>query len=188
MSKKPVLSAVVAVAAVYMAYPYVALYQLDSALRRGDSGKLAAMIDWDQVREGLTDDICDGLIAEPAGAKPAANSATTLPPFGASFMKGIAANAVDSAVTPETLVRLVSHKAEAADGNPRPPQSLGVDGAHVKWAFFDSPSTFSLWVHTADEPPDEDPVKLRMQLIDGSWMITRVWLPPAMLKRARSPG
>jgi len=188
MSRKPILSAVVCIGVAYLAYPYVALYRLDTAVRGGDSARLAAMIDWDQVREGLTEDICDQIDAAPAKPATAQAAAYPLPAFGASFIKGIAATAIETEITPETLGRIVSHRTAVPEGQAGSPRAMAFDRARVKWAFFESPSTFSVLVRTADAVPSEGPIKLRMELIEGAWKITRIWLPPALLKRARAQG
>lgn len=186
MSKKPILSALVVVAAAYTAYPYVALYRLQSALRSGDQASLAAMVDWDQVRGGLKDDIADQVMGAPEQPKATAQAASaTLPPFGASFVKGVASKAVDEAVTPETITRLIRPGEDPDEGTPDPLQSVPFKNARLTWAFFQSPQTFTLWLRTPDEGTGSEPVKARMQLIDGAWKITRIWLPPDLLKPTR---
>jgi hypothetical protein len=186
MSKKPILSALVVVAAAYAAYPYVALYRLQAALRSGNSATLAAMIDWDQVRDGLKDQIAEDFVGSPAPATGTMQTASAeLPAFGASFIKGVASNAVDSEITPEAVVRMVGHTEALEEGEPDPLRAVAVRNTRITWAFFGDPTTFTLWLRTPNEAPGDDPVKLRMQLRDGNWKITRVWLPPTLLHAAR---
>lgn len=196
MSKKPILSALVVVAVAYMASPYVALYRLQAALRGGDQSILAGMVDWDQVRDGLKQDIAELVVDEPepqprataqlAGAMEVSGSAqlagSTLPPFGSSFIKGIASKAVDEAITPESVARMGRPDGDAEPGDADPLQSVSLKSAHVTWAFFQSPETFTLWLRSPGQDISEGPVKLRMELLDGSWKITRVWLPPSLLR------
>ena len=184
MSKKPIISALVVITVAYMAYPYVALYRLEAAFRSGNPASVAAMIDWDQVREGLKEDISEqvvGIPAQPVGT--AQTASATLPPFGASFMKGIASSAVDSVVTPESMARMVQSKDEPASEEPDALQAVSLQNARIAWAFFESPATFTLWLRTPGEAAGEDPVKARMELLEGEWKITRVWLPPSLLRR-----
>lgn len=186
MRKKPILSALVVVAAAYAAYPYVVLYRLQAAIQSGDPERLAALVDWNQVRQGLKDDIAAQLLAEPAEPPKATaqTAAAELPPFGASFVKGIAAQAVDSAVTPGALARMAQPAAAEEPreaGEPDPLQAASFKNAHVTWAFFQSPETFMLWLRTP--AGGAAPLKLRMELHDGEWKITRVWLPPDLLAR-----
>lgn len=191
MSRKPILSALVVIAAAYVAYPYVALYRLEAAFRSGNPSSLAAMIDWDQVRDGLKEDISDqvdGISAQPVGTtQPVVGTAqaasATLPPFGSSFIKGIASNAVDSVVTPESMARMAQPREDPAGDEPDPLQAVSFQNARIKWAFFNSPATFSLWLRAPNEAPGDEPVKVRMALLDGEWKITRVWLPPSLLHR-----
>ncbi|MGH7210491.1 MAG: hypothetical protein ACREF1_03405, partial [Acetobacteraceae bacterium] len=107
-----------------------------------------------------------------------------LPPFGASFVKCIASQAVDSVVTPGAFARMaqpaVAENAAAAS-EPDPLRTVSFKNVHVTWAFFESPETFTLWLRTP--AGGAKPLKLRMELHDGSWKITRVWLPPDLLAR-----
>ena len=59
------------------------------------------------VREGIKEDICDSVFDQPSQAS------GKLPPFGAGFVRGIASNAIDSAVTPEALAS-AAQQSEAA--------------------------------------------------------------------------
>src|SRR5271166_6744434 len=78
-----------AIAFAYTAYTYVTLYRLGYAIRHGDSSVLETLVDWDGVREGLKEDVCDALAegpepAETATALPARDEAA-LPAFGSGF-------------------------------------------------------------------------------------------------------
>lgn len=149
----------------YVAYPYITLLRLGLAIRTADAATLAKLVDWPSVREGIKEDVCDyGAVATVQKASDA------LPPFGASFVRGIASNAIDQAITPEALVRAVGvNMAEAA---PSPA------GLRIEWAFFDSPTQFLVDLHTASST---DPIRVEMDLKDGAWQVERVWLPPSML-------
>jgi hypothetical protein len=124
------------------------------------------LVDWPAVREGIKEDVCDlGLDAQPA-------SANQLPGFGASFMRGIASNTIDRTVTPQAL--LAATTSMPASGR-RAPKGADI---HVKWAFFDSPTTFLISLQT---PGQNEPINLQMKLRDGSWRVRRVWLPEDLL-------
>ncbi|HUN41369.1 MAG TPA: DUF2939 domain-containing protein [Acetobacteraceae bacterium] len=165
---KPILAAVFAVGVGYAASPYVTLYRLDHAMRTGDSATLQRLVDWPAVREGIKEDICDGLADDSAQAMDHGQ----LPPFGASFVQGIAANAVDRAVTPEALADFTRH-----DGRV---QSVTAD---VTWAFFDDPTDFVVTLHV---PGQQGPVRLEMTLKDARWQVTRIWLTPSLLQEANA--
>src|SRR3954471_17690362 len=85
-AKWPVFVAFVILGAGYAGYPYLTLWRLDSAMRHADAATLRSLVDWYAVREGLKEDICDMAMDEPTeGARPS----NELPPFGASFVRGI---------------------------------------------------------------------------------------------------
>jgi hypothetical protein len=165
--KWSVLATILGVGLGYVAYPYVSLYQLGSAIHRGDAASLEHMVDWPAVREGIKEDICD-LSADEPGSK----NASELPPFGASFVRGIESRTIDQAVTPQALLAAT---VTAPNQPPQPPRGADV---HVTWAFFDSLTSFQIDL----QPPGQvDPIKLEMDLKNGEWRIRRVWLPADLL-------
>jgi hypothetical protein len=167
--RRLVLSAALSLAMVYIAYPYFTLYRLANAVSDGDSKALSRMISWDQVRDGVKEDICDAVTEVPA-AEVAREG--TLPPFGYSFVRGVAANAVDTNISPEALVS-AAHS----------PQAAVNDGMSLNWAFFDSPRRFSVAIGTGPAHPDGE-LRLQMDFRYGKWVVTRAWLPASMLMAA----
>jgi hypothetical protein len=171
VGKKPVIGACLAIAMAYGIYPYVTLYRLGQAIRNGDASALQSMVNWESVREGIKEDICDMVVDQPPQAK--ANG--QLPPFGAGFVRGVATNVVDKQVTPEALVQ-ATHQPDAS-------QNATGAAVQVSWAFFAGPSTFLVDLNGPGQP---DPIKLQMNLRDGAWHVTRVWLPPGLLNQANA--
>lgn len=171
MGKKPVIGALLLVALGYVIYPYATLYRLGMEIRQGNALALQNMVDWPSVREGIKEDICDLVIDEPSEAK----HGDKLPPFGAGFVRGIATNAVDAQVTPEALVS-VAQRPETR----RVPPGASVQ---VSWAFFDSPTSFVVDLTAQGQA---EPIRLQMDLRDGTWQVTRVWLPRELLAQANS--
>ena len=165
----PLLATLLSVAVAYVAYPYVTLYQLGSAIQRADATTLESLVDWPAVREGIKEDVCD-LEAE----SPLPKAGGALPPFGASFMRGIASNAIDQAVTPQALLAATSAPTLPAN-NPAP---RGAD-VHIGWAFFDGLTTFMINLRA---PGQAEPLKLEMDLHKGGWRVQRVWLPAELLR------
>ncbi|MEJ0017057.1 MAG: DUF2939 domain-containing protein [Acetobacteraceae bacterium] len=163
------IGAVVATVLAYGIYPYVTLYRLGEAIRSGDAATLESMVNWDSVREGIKEDICDLVIDQP---QVQAQAGDQLPPFGAGFVRGIATNVVDKRVTPQALV------AAAAQQQPDPQQSERGAAVQVGWAFFTGPYEFVVDLIT---PGQITPIRLQMDLRHGTWHVTRVWLPPEML-------
>jgi Protein of unknown function (DUF2939) len=167
----PLLATVLSVVVAYAAYPYVTLYRLGSAIQGADAATLESLVDWPAVREGIKEDVCD-LGADVPGPS---RTGGELPPFGASFIRGITSNSIDKAVTPQALLA-----AATVPIIPPPRQPRGAD-VHVNWAFFDSPTTFLISLQARGQ---SEPIKLEMDLRAGEWRIMRVWLPAELL----SPG
>jgi Protein of unknown function (DUF2939) len=162
----PVLAAVLSLGVAYIAYPYVTLYRLGSAIQSADAATLESLVNWPAVREGIKEDVCD-LASDIPGPRTGAE----LAPFGASFMRGIASRAIDQAVTPQALLAATS---TVPTSRPAP---SGAD-LRVNWAFFDSPTTFMV---TLQPTGQTEPVRLEMDLRHGEWRVQRVWLPPELL-------
>jgi hypothetical protein len=168
----PLFVTVFSLAVVYVAYPYFTLYRLGSAIRTADAATLESLVNWPAVREGIKEDVCDLVVDTPAQQPEARVQKTVgeLPPFGSSFMRGIASSAIDQAVTPQALL--------AATLPTSRPQPRGAD-VHINWAFFDSPTSFQV---SLQAPGQTEPVKLELDLKGGEWRVQRVWLPAEMLQ------
>lgn len=167
----PLLATFLTVGLAYVAYPYFTLYRLGEAIRGADAATLESLVDWPSVREGIKEDICD-LAADDANP----NQGKELPPFGASFVRGIASNTIDQKVTPQAIVAATVALPDNRQATPRP----GAD-VHIGWAFFESPTQFDISLRTQGLP---DPIRLEMSLRHGRWQIRRVWLPPELLTAA----
>ena len=170
IGRKPAIGACLAIVMAYGVYPYVALYRLGQAIRGGDAAALQSMVNWDSVREGIKEDICDMVVDQPAQTK--ANG--QLPPFGAGFLRGIATNVIDKQVTPEALAKVARQ--------PEKQVAAGAD-VQVSWAFFAGPSTFVVDLNAQGQT---SPIRLQMDLREGAWHVTRVWLPPDLLSQANA--
>jgi hypothetical protein len=164
----PFLTAVLTAGVAYGATPYLTLYRLGEAIQKSDTGTLRSLVNWSAVREGIKEDICDLVVDDPGS-----RTDDTLPPFGASFMRGIASNAIDQAVTPEAL--LAATGSMPATPSARDQQAPEI---HVNWAFFDSPTTFAI---SLQAPGQAEPIRLQMDLRHGAWQVQRVWLPAELL-------
>lgn len=153
----------------YMASPYVALFQLEAALERGDTLALERGVDWKMVRDGLKQDIAEGVIG-PMQAQLASN---TLPPFGSSFISGIMETSVDREVTPQNMVAVMRQlRGQEVESNPF---------KCFDWAFFESPMAFTVTVHNEDG--DEGHLRLRMEMRGGKWILVRAWVPQDLIDR-----
>jgi Protein of unknown function (DUF2939) len=167
----PVLAMFLSVGVAYVAYPYITLYRLGQAIRSADAATLETLVDWPSVREGIKEDICD-LVVDEGSPQPGAK----LPPFGASFMRGIASSTIDQKVTPQAIAAASVAAPASKQVAAKPPVDV-----HIDWAFFDSPTEFNVSLRTQGLV---GPIKLEMALHDGEWQVRRVWLPPEMLTNA----
>ena len=84
----------------------------------GDAQTLAADIEWDGVREGLKEDIADGITGQPGSSTAVASDA--LPAFGSGFVRSMAGNMVDETVTPEHLATSFSALQAAGANHTQP--------------------------------------------------------------------
>jgi hypothetical protein len=169
------------VAGAYAASPFVSLYQMGEAARRGDVATLCADVAWNDVREGLKEDIADGIAGAYPGAPPAtevASSSDDLPPFGVSFVTGMAGNVVDRTVTPEHLANALA-TLRGAGVTVRPT---------VTAAYFASPTRFEVSLRTPQERASDAPLRLQLDFAAGrngiGWRVTRAWVPEALLSQS----
>ena len=152
-----ILVVLLACTVVYAAWPYATLYQLSGAIQHGDMQTLTADVDWDSVRDGLKEDIADGIMGQPAAR---AVISSDLPPFGASFVQGMAGNMVDATVTPDNIAAGLTTLSTAASAGSGPVQV---------WAWFTGPMTFEASIKLATEQADDPPIRLDMQLVEAGW-------------------
>jgi hypothetical protein len=172
----PLLTTLAVLGTGYVGYPYLTLYRLDQAVRRGDTATLQTLVDWPAVREGIKEDICDQVLDEPATAR----HDGALPPFGASFVRGMTTTAVDQTVTPEALVAAASTSTTVQATRRQEPEVRGAD-VHVGWAFFSDPTRFTVDLNA---PGQATPIRLEMSLRHAVWRVRRVWLPSDILTGA----
>jgi hypothetical protein len=157
----------------YALTPALALLRLDRAMADGDAAGIARMVDFPAVRKGLAQEVAEGMPAAPAPIRPAAD---TLPPFGFSFASGIADHAITHRLTPGRLIGLT--RSHAAPGVP--PARMRLAGVWIE-----GPTRMGVRLHMTGE---RQPIRLWMQFEHGRWMLARIWLPPALLRRAAGNG
>lgn len=179
--RRLVFSAIVSLAMVYAAYPYFALYRLVNAVSAGDAEALSTLVAWHAVREGVKEDICDAALDMPAAE--AGNSAA-LRPFGYSFVRGIAANVVEANITPEALVSAA--RSSPAEPSVHAEPAVVGNGMKLNWAFFNSPRQFSVAFGMPGQTGPDSELRIQMELRRATWVVTRAWLPSALLLAANT--
>jgi hypothetical protein len=184
--RRGAIGATVAVLALYAASPYVTLYRLRAAALSGDAATLATLVDWDDVREGIKEDICDLVLDDPSApaAQKASVQPTALPPFGSSFVRGIASNEIDSMVTPQRLVvALRPAFATPSDMLLHRTTAPSLFSVALDRAMFSGPTRFMVALHAAGVPGR---IRLQLDLRNGGWRVTRAWLPPEFLEASNA--
>jgi hypothetical protein len=164
----------------YGAWPFVSLYEIRQDVQSHNVRALTADIDWPLLREGLKEDIADGITGETGQTVQVnASASDDLPPFGSGFVNNMAGNMVDQTVTPQHLAMTVG--------------TLQAAGAHrmtVSQAYFAGPTRFMVALSAAPAAASKPALRLQMDLVRTGmsmrWKITRAWLPPDMLEAAES--
>jgi hypothetical protein len=172
-SRGRIVAVLAVVGLAYVSQPYLTLWRLREALIHGDTATLERVIDWPSVREGLKEDIADGIIGMPQRELTARN---ILPPFGSGFVSSIAAHSLDAELTPQRLARAIASSGGDEAAASAAPQ--------LEWAFFDRLTSFSVKLHCAGQEVDEPPLRLRLQLGIGGWRVVRAWVPQDVIERA----
>lgn len=166
--KTSVVSAFFALSLGYAAYPCLTLFQLQEAMRNGDAARVSYLVDWTSVRDGLDNEIAAD--AEQVTNSQAISDGSQLAPFGFGFVRGVASHAVETRVTAPAVM----HAFHAGAGG---------SGLRPCAAWFDSPTRFV--VRFTGQGGEK--VKLRLDLADGRWRVTRVWLPRSLIEAAQTP-
>ncbi len=162
----------------YVGGPFLTLWRITRALDGGDVAVLQSLVDWTAVRQGLKDDIAEGVIGMPQQTLVASN---TLPPFGASFISGIAGTEVDRSVTPEGLLQA------ARQIDPLPGAAAEMPFPAIVHAGFTAPTQFDLHLRGICQDSGEEPLHLRLALHGGGWQVVRVWVSQDLMECASSP-
>jgi hypothetical protein len=161
----------------YGSWPYLSLYEIQTAVQARDVPALSAAIDWDRLRDGLKQDVSDGITGVPGQAVQVSANSDDLPPFGSGFVNTMAGSMVDETVTPQHLASTVATLRQA-----------GAQKMQVAWAFFTGPTGFDVSMRGASDQAGPPVMRLHMDLIRSGfglrWKVTRVWLPMEMLAAA----
>ena len=161
----------------YAASPYLSLLEIQQAVQARNVPALSASIDWDRLRDGLKQDVSDGITGVPGQAVQVSANADDLPPFGSGFVSTMAGSMVDETVTPQHLASTVATL-----------QRAGAQTMQVTRAFFTSPTGFEVSMRGAADKAGPPVIRLHMDLVRSGfglrWKVTRVWLPMEMLAAA----
>ncbi len=178
---KWVCGALGCLALAYVAAPYVCLWRLYHAVQQGDADTLAQVVDWDSVRQGLKEDISEGIIGLPPTE--ALATGDSLPAFGSGFVNGIASNVVDQQVTPQHLAAALHDPQPELPPTP-PTNTRGSFGA-LERAFFTGPTSFAVSIRLPGQAPEDFPLRVELGLCGTSWKVIRAWIPQDLMDQAK---
>jgi hypothetical protein len=172
---KKIAAFLVFLTAVYVAYPYFALYRLGEALRTQDVEAIDGKVDWTRVRQGIKDDVNAALLdkVRPDDANPLAG-------LGVALAGKLASPVVDAAVTPAGLIAVAN-----AD---RPALATLVTQIYVSGSVdrplprlirsgFSGLATFDATIMPSGSTSADEAIHLRLELGGGYWVLTRIRLP-----------
>nr|WP_237072691.1 DUF2939 domain-containing protein [Pseudaestuariivita rosea] len=143
----------------YAALPYWSAYTLANGVKEGDQAVLERQVDWDRVRDALSDD----LTATMAGSDPLAGA------LGGAMVEGM----VDSFVNPANAVEVIRQSDVNDPIN------------HVAWAFFTTPNEFKVTL-SESETGGETAADLYFERQGLQWQLVRIKLPDDVLSGLRS--
>ena len=181
--KKLIAILVLLTVAGYAALPYFNIYSLAQALKSGDRDTLENYIDWPVVRQKLKEELAAKMAAVAFGGGEKTDRDAS---GGEALGKGIAGmlgptminNMVDSYVTPAGLAALIKNKTSGGNtsaGNPKINRDVLQNLTNsVKWAFFESPTTFVVHLQPPDKP---EVVKLKFGFYGTNWKLNGFTLP-----------
>ena len=178
MRNKGLIAGIILLIAAYVAYPYLALHRLGDAVRRSDVAAVDSKVDWPALRQGFKDD-ATALIA----SKMHEHGMDTggLAGFGKALAGRIIGGVTDNTINPTGLIILFQRghfdpllmldgtSAEPKDEQPMP---------RIQNAFFAGLTSFEADLLPQDPADGDKPMRIRLELEGGSWMLTRIHLSP----------
>ncbi len=166
----------------YAVSPLATLLSVANGLRHEDVGALRAALDWRAVRLGLKADFGGGLPVSLASAKVSAAD-DELPGFGESFANTLVSRVVDSEVTPERMMAMLSRTGTGGTGQAGAGAVAAVGSmlGRVERVAFLGPARFEAAIRMSDDPSAQ-PVCVSMRLEHWQWKITQIHLPEQMLQ------
>lgn len=153
--------------AVWTAWPYWAIYDLQTALDRGDKVRLASLVDWTSVREGIRDDL-----------KAAYTNKIIAPdPRVQALSQAMSSAAIDHMVNQQINPSSLSEIAKAGFGGENPMGS-------IRYAFFEgSPMVFRMDIGPVDSLSEQQTIYLLEWNL--GWRLKRIIVAPYLLTPQR---
>lgn len=170
------------IAALWIAWPFYAVYDLTQGVRKGDLATLESRVAWDSVRRGLRNDLSAILMQTLSKEEKSSRNI-----FGAALANllgpAIVDRIVENFVTPQAFVVAANSKnkknseVEATTENNVVSTARRLNWNHVQYAFFSgSPFAFRVDVLPEKNFPFSKPIQFQFEWA-GSWRLTRIILP-----------
>jgi hypothetical protein len=167
------LIAIVALAAAYVAYPYVTLWQIERAMARRDTVALDALVDWSRLRSDMKTQIrahalerIGASLANPPTGPGFGPMGPMAPMMGAAFVVPMVESLVDFTVSSPGLFKFADFTG----------MDLTKGRERVSYAFFVSPSEFRVDMRSPD-PASQATMTLLLSLDGPTWKVTGVKVP-----------
>ncbi|MCE9649551.1 MAG: DUF2939 domain-containing protein [Parvibaculum sp.] len=163
----PYVAGLVVFVALWTMWPYWAIYDLQTALDRGDKVRLASLVDWTSVREGVRDDL-----------KAAYTNKIIAPdPRVQALSQAMSAAAIDRTVDQQINPSTLSEIAKAGFGAEDP---MG----QIRYAFFEgSPLVFRMDIGPEGSISEQQTIYLLEWNL--GWKLKRIIVAPYLLNPAR---
>ncbi len=161
----PYLVGVLGFVALWMIWPYWAIYDLQTALLTGDKVSLSSQVDWTSVRDGVREDL------KAAYSTKIVNPDPRLQALGQALNSRAIDQVVDTLINPSML----SEGAKASGGDLSDPMG------QVRYAFFaGSPLVFRMDIGARFSTPDEQTIYLLEWNL--GWHLKRIIVAPYLLR------
>lgn len=152
-------------AALWTAWPYWAIYDLQTALDKGDKVRLASLVDWNAVREGIRDDLKAAYTNKIVAPDPRVQA------LSQAMSGAMIDRMVDAQINPSTL----SDMARSGFGGTDP---MG----QIRYAFFEgSPLVFRMDIGPAGSNVDRQTIYLLEWNL--GWRLKRIIVAPYLLSQ-----
>ncbi len=159
----PYLGGVFVFAVLWTVWPYWAIYDLQTAMVKGDKVRLSSMVDWDSVREGMREDLKAAYAAKIRSADPRIQA------LGQAVGGAVIDQVVQRQINPAMLSE--NAKAGMSDRNPM---------SQVRYAFFaGSPMAFRMDIGAEFSSQNERTIYLLEW--NMGWKLKHILVAPYLL-------
>jgi len=157
-------------AGLFIASPFVALWNVSHAIETKDMAALNHQINWRSLARSIKD--------QATGPVPDIHAASDdLPDFGSSFTRNAISNAVDLAVTPNNLSTIMDEAMpETALPGPQIGHMGGIGVLRHAHAHFVSANRFEASLRLPGHE-HETPLRITMKIESWRWKVTQVRFP-----------